>query len=131
MCLVCYCCVVNSGAPGAGHFPEAFQRACSIDDFLECETLRNGCRCRPMFVLGLCGVDLTDSDIPLFAHDPSARPQTGNFLTFLAGFGPRDRPQRRENGHGMPRVDSQVLATILNPLGANFDDLGPDRLSAT
>ena len=35
-------------------------------------------------------------------NDPSARPQTGNFLTFLADFGPRDRSQRLGNGRGMP-----------------------------
>ena len=35
-------------------------------------------------------------------HDPSARPQTGYFLTFLTGFGPREWSQRRENGRGMP-----------------------------
>ena len=34
-----------------------------------------------------------------FANDnPSARPQTGDFLTFLAGFEPRNQSQRRGNG---------------------------------
>ena len=32
---------------------------------------------------------------------PSARPQTGNFLTCFEGFGPQDWSQRRENGRGV------------------------------
>ena len=35
-------------------------------------------------------------------HNPSARPETGDLFTFLAGFWPRDWSQRPENGRGMP-----------------------------
>ena len=53
------------------------------------------------------------------------------FELYLGGFGPRDWSQRRENGRGMPGVDSQDLATILDPFRAIFADLGLDRQSDT
>ena len=73
-------------------------------------------------------------------YDPSARPQTGpeeldsltraaagngpisRFGPFWVGFWPWDWSQRLGNGHGMPGVDSQVLATILDPFRAIFAD---------
>ena len=53
------------------------------------------------------------------------------FRLYFGGFGPRDRSQRRGNGRGMPGTTSWDLATILDPFGEIFADLGPDGLSET
>ena len=42
------------------------------------------------------------------------------------GFGPRSGPRGEEMAVACRGVDSQVLATILDPFGAIFIDLGPD-----
>ena len=53
------------------------------------------------------------------------------FSLYFGGLGLREWSQRRENDRGMPGVDSQVLATSLDPFRTIFVDLGPDGCSAT
>ena len=52
----------------------------------------------------------------LVLHDPSARPQTGYFLTLVADLGRGSGPRGLEMAAACPGVDSQDLATILDPL---------------
>ena len=59
------------------------------------------------------------------------RPQTGYFLILVADLGRRTGPRGLEMAAACQGVDSQDLATILEPFRAIFVDLGPDRLSAS
>ena len=59
-------------------------------------------------------------------HNPSARPQTGHFLTFVAVLGRGMGPRGEKMVAACQGVDSQDLATILDPFRTIFDDLGPD-----
>ena len=55
-------------------------------------------------------------------NDPSARPQTGNFLTVVADLGRGTGPRGLEMAAACQGVDSQVLATILDPFRGIFVD---------
>ena len=55
----------------------------------------------------------------------------GSLGSILAVLGRGTGPKREEMAGRSPGVDSQDLATILDPFRAIFVDLGPDRLSAT
>ena len=55
----------------------------------------------------------------------------GSLGYILAVLGRGTGPRGEEMAGRSPGVDSQDLATILDPFRAIFDDLGPDRLSAT
>ena len=57
-------------------------------------------------------------------HDPSARPQTGHFLTFCRIWGRRTGPKGLEMAVEYIWVDSQVLATILDSFQAILADFG-------
>ena len=64
-------------------------------------------------------------------HDPSARPQTGDFGTLVADLGRGTGPRGEKMAGRSLGTDSQDLAMILDPFRAIFVDLGPDRLSVT
>ena len=51
--------------------------------------------------------------------------------SILAVLGRGAGPRGEEMAGRSPGTHSQDLATILDPFRAIFDDLGPDRLSAT
>ena len=53
------------------------------------------------------------------------------FDLFCRIWGRGSGPRGEKMAVACPGVDSQVLATILDPFRVIFDDLGPDRLSAT
>ena len=55
----------------------------------------------------------------------------GSLGYMLAVLGHGTGPKGEEMAAACPGVDSQDLATILDPFRAIFVDLGPDRLSAT
>ena len=55
------------------------------------------------------------------AHDPSARPQTGDFFGFGRGTGPKGSL----TAVAFIWADSWVLATIMDPFGASLLILGP------
>ena len=55
----------------------------------------------------------------------------GSLGYILADLGRGTGPRGEEMAAACPGIDSQDLATILAPLRAIFDDLGPDRLSET
>ena len=55
----------------------------------------------------------------------------GSLGYILEVLGRRTGPRGEKMAGGSPGVDSQDLATILDPFGAIFVNLGPDRLSAT
>ena len=63
----------------------------------------------------------------LWVNNPSARPQTGHFLTFVADLGRGSGPRGEKMVGGSQGTDSHDLATILDPFRAIFADLGPDR----
>ena len=72
----------------------------------------------------------------IFVHPPSNIAAAGGRLigslgSILAVLGRGTAPKREEIAGGSPGVDSQDLATILDPFRTIFVDLGPDRLSAT
>ena len=54
----------------------------------------------------------------------------GSLGYILAVLGRGTGPKREEMAVACSGVDSQGLATILDPFRAIFVDLGPDRLSA-
>ena len=53
------------------------------------------------------------------------------FGLYFGGLGRGTGPKGEKMAAASPGVDSQDLATILDPFRAIFADLGPDRLSAT
>ena len=55
----------------------------------------------------------------------------GSLGYILAVLGRGTGPRGEKMAAACPGVDSQDLATILDPFRAIFADLGPDRLSAT
>ena len=55
----------------------------------------------------------------------------GSLGYILAVLGRGTGPRGEKMAGGSPGVDSQDLATILDPFRAIFADLGPDRLSET
>ena len=55
----------------------------------------------------------------------------GSLGYILVVLGRGTGPRGEKMAAACPEVDSQDLATILDPFRAIFVDLGPDRLSAT
>ena len=55
----------------------------------------------------------------------------GSLGSILEVLGRGTGPKREEMAGRSRGTNSQDLATILDPFGTIFDDLGPDRLSAT
>ena len=55
----------------------------------------------------------------------------GSLAYILADLGRGTGPRGEKMAGACPGVDSQVLATILDPFRAIFVDLGPGRLSET
>ena len=64
-------------------------------------------------------------------HGPGARPQTTSLLTFLRVLGRKSGYKGEKMVLASRGVDSQALATMLDPFGAMFVDLAPDSLSET
>ena len=62
---------------------------------------------------------------------PSARPQTSHFLTFVAVLDRGTGPRGLEMAAACQGVDSQDLATIMDPRRAIFTDFETDRLFET
>ena len=77
----------------------------------------------------MCSICKSTNSIMLPArehNDPSARPQTSDFLSFFDGLGRGSGPRGEKMATACRGVDSQALATILHPLRNILVDLGPD-----